>query len=225
MTLNNLGWAAGMLGDFVSARTYNERALLIAREVGNLYQETYTRINLSAVTGIDGDAQASLEYAQSAQELAIKAGELSGEAWALMYKGYALLTLGDWAGAKESFQQSVFIRNALGQPGLAMEPLAGLIEVALRVNDLTTALAIAEKILGHFESGGTLEGTEEPLRIYLACVTALKQSNDPRAEAVLQAAAQFLKEQLSKIHSSDIRHSYVENVPWRRAIAEAAGLR
>ncbi|HET9909620.1 MAG TPA: AAA family ATPase, partial [Anaerolineales bacterium] len=103
MTLNNLGWAAGMLGDFISARGHNERALLIAREVGNRYQETYTRINLSAVTGIDGDAQASLDYAHTAQELAIAAGELSGEAWALLYKGHALLMLGDSERARENF--------------------------------------------------------------------------------------------------------------------------
>lgn len=225
MTLNNLGWAAGMLGDFVSARTYNERALLIAREVGNRYQETYTRINLSAVTGIDGDAQASLEYAQTAQDLAIKAGELSGEAWALMYKGYALLMLGDTERAKENFRQSVFIRNALGQPGLAMEPLAGLIDAALNTNDLTTAMAVAENILAHFESGGTLEGTEEPLRIYLACYLALKRNQDLRADVVLKAASEFLTGQLTKIQNTEIRRSYIANVPWRRALAEEAGLR
>ena len=224
MTLNNLGWAAGMLGDFVSARAYNERALLIAREVGNRYQETYTRINLSAVTALDGDPQASLNYAQSAQELAIKAGERSGEAWALMYMGHALLMRGDPERAKESFSQSVAIRNELDQPSLAMEPLAGLIDVALAEDDFSSALIVAEKILAHFEGGGTLDGTEEPLRIYFSCFMALKENKDARADRMLQSASEFLKEHLAKIQNSDIRHSYMTNVPWRRAIAEEAGL-
>ena len=224
MTLNNLGWAAGMLGDFVSARAYNERALLIAREVGNRYQETYTRINLSAVTAIEGDAQASLDYAETAQELAIKAGERSGEAWALMYKGHALLMLGDPELAMENFSNSVAIRNELNQPSLAMEPLAGLIDVALAADDFSSALIVAEKILAHFEGGGTLEGTEEPLRIYLSCFMALKKNKDPRADRMLQSASEFLKEHLAKIQNSAIRRSYMTNVPWRRAIAEEAGL-
>jgi tetratricopeptide (TPR) repeat protein len=224
MTLNNLGWAAGMLGDFVSARAYNERALLIAREVGNRYQETYTRINLSAVTALDGDPQASREHAQSAQELAIQAGERSGEAWALMYMGHALLMLGDPERAKENFSQSVAIRIELDQPSLAMEPLAGLIDVALAADDFSSALIVAEKIVAHFEGGGTLEGTEEPLRIYFSCFMALKKNKDPRAETMLQSASEFLAEHLAKIQNNDIRRSYMTNVPWRRAIAEEAGL-
>ena len=224
MTLNNLGWAAGMLGDFVSARAYNERALLIAREVGNRYQETYTRINLSAVTALDGDPKASLEYAQGALDLAIQAGERSGEAWARMYMGHAQLMLGDPESAKENFSWSVAIRNELDQPSLAIEPLAGLIDVALAADDFGSAFRVAEKILAHFEAGGTLEGTEEPLRIHFSCFMALKKNKDPRADAILKSASEFLAEHLAKIQNSDIRRNYLTNVPWRRAIAEEAGL-
>ncbi|HET9905729.1 MAG TPA: hypothetical protein VFQ23_03790, partial [Anaerolineales bacterium] len=69
------------------------------------------------------------------------------------------------------------------------------------------------------------EGTEEPLRIYLSCYLALKQNNDPRSAAVLRSASEFLQDQLAKIQNSEIRHNYVANVPWRRAIADEADLR
>ncbi len=44
VTLTNLGWVAGMLGDLETAYSYYSRALPMAREVGNLYVETYLLI-------------------------------------------------------------------------------------------------------------------------------------------------------------------------------------
>ena len=170
---------------------------------------------------MDGDARASLEYAQKAYELAVRAGERSGEAWSLMYKGYALSMLDDLEPARASFLQSIAIRNDLDQPSLAMEPMAGLIHVLLQKKDFVSALEYTEKILAYFENGGTLAGAEEPLRIYLACFLALKRHKDSRSEDLLLAAAEFLAAQLAKINDDEARRRYVENVPWRRAIAEA----
>ena len=173
------------------------------------------------MTGIDGDAQTSLEYAQTAHDMAVRTRERSGEAWSLMYRGYALLMLGDLEQARASFLRSVAIRNELDQPSLVMEPLAGMIHVALQENDLVSALENTENILFYFKRGGTLEGAEEPLRIYHACFLTLKQHKDPRSGDLLRDAAEFLTAQLAKIHDIEARRRYVENVPWRRDIEQA----
>jgi hypothetical protein len=73
----------------------------------------------------------------------------------------------------------------------------------------------------YLENGGTFEGVEEPLRIYLACYQALEKIRDPRSETVLQDAAKLLETQVSKLHDAKTRAMFIQNVPCRRAIQEA----
>jgi hypothetical protein len=138
-----------------------------------------------------------------------------------MYEGYALLALGRLDEAREAFQQSVAIREELAQPGLMMEPIAGLVHLALKEEDRESALRHAERILAHLTDGGTLDGVEEPLRVYHACHQALEQNGDPRTGALLRQAAQFLDAQTAVIQDEEMRRMYVENVPWRLAIWKA----
>jgi predicted ATPase/class 3 adenylate cyclase len=217
----NLGWCAGMQGDFKAARTYFEQSLSIAREVGNSYQETYTLINLSAATGTQREALAALQYASQAYAMSRKIKDLSGQAWASLYLGHAYLLTNEFEKAEQAYHESILVRKELEQPGLAMEPMAGLIQVALNTNDLKSALQYTEDILAHLAGGGTLEGTEEPLRIYLACYTAFERSNDPRSRDVLQTAVHLLNAQVSKFPDESARRMYVENVPWRLSIQNA----
>jgi len=221
VALGNLGWVAGMQGDLQGARSYLEQALLVSREVGNHYLEAYSLINLSSTTGMANEAQASLAYAQKALAVSQEIGDQSGEAWSLMYMGYAYLLLNNVQLAEESFIQSITIRDQLGQPGLKTEPLAGLIQTALLKDNRIAAISETEKIISFLEDGGTLEGTEEPLRIYYACYLALEKTQDPRSHIVLHRAVQLLEAHMAKLRDEGSRQMYVKNVPWRRAIQEA----
>lgn len=221
IALGNLGWAAGMQGDFSSARSYHEQALSLARELGDMYHETFTLINLSAVAVNQGDGQVAISYANHGNELSRKIGERSGEAWSLLYLGYANLLENKFAMAKGFFQESVGIREELGQQSLAFEPAAGLIQVALATDDLATARSETEKILQHIENNGTFEGTEEPLRIYLACYWALEKLRDPRSLEILRDAVKLLETQVSKLPDAEACRMFIQNVPCRRDIQNA----
>ena len=222
LTLTNLGFAAGMKGNFPAAYLCYEDALQVAREIGNLNQETYTLINMSAVAGLRKEAAQALRFAQEADELSKKIHDRSAEAWSQLYKGYALLLMEECAEARKSFQESIAIRMELGQVHLAMEPRAGLVEAALCTDDLPAASLEAEKILSFLADGGSLDGTEEPLRIYHNCYQYLKQQKDPRAQQVLGAAAQLLEMQVSKFADDTARKAFVENFPWRQALRKEA---
>jgi tetratricopeptide (TPR) repeat protein len=210
-----------MQGDFDSARSFHEQALSLARELGDMYHETYTLINLSAVAINQSEIQAAVTYAQQANEMSHKIGERSGKAWALLYLGYAYLLAKNYENARDFFQESVAIRDGLGQKSLALEPAAGLIQVALEMNDLSTASSETEKILLHLENGGSFEGTEEPLRIYLACYQSLEMLQDPRSITVLQDAVKLLETQVSKLQDAESCRMFIQNVPCRRAIQDA----
>jgi predicted ATPase len=220
--LGNLGFDAGMQGDFVAAYQYHEQSLSVARETGNRYHETYTLINLSAITVIQNNASLGLRYAKEAAEIAKKVGERSGEAWALFYMGHAYALLNEFQNARQAYQRSVDIRNELDQPALSMEPLAGLVDIALRIDDLDTASREAEKIFAYLDRGGTLDGTDEPLRIFYTCYLFLKRQQDPRLIQVLQTANQLLETRSSRIQDEQARKMYIENVPWRHALKQAA---
>jgi predicted ATPase len=220
-TLGNLGWVSGLMGDFLTARSYLERSLTVSREIGNPYVETNALINLSAAAGAMNDAQASLLFAKKALEVSHKTSDRSSEAWSLLYAGYAHLLLQDFQRAEESFKHSMAIRDELGQPSLKTEPVAGLIQNLLLKDDHVAAIIETENVLSYLENGGTLDGTEEPLRVYYACYLALEKAHDPRSVKVLRSAAMLLDAQVSKLQDEGTRKAFVENVPWRLAIQQA----
>jgi tetratricopeptide (TPR) repeat protein len=216
--LNSMGFAASMEGDFIAARSYYEQALKIAREIVSPYVEVYALMNLSALAGITWDSDLALSQAQQAAELARKLSQRSAEAWAMLYMGHAYL-LGDQCDlARNAYQKSIDIRIELNQPSLSMEPIAGLVEAFLQKGDLDSANKEAQRILNFLESGSTLNGTEEPLRVYYACYQLLEKQQDPRAPRILQAARELLETQASKFSDETARQRYIENIPWRRAI-------
>jgi len=218
VALGNLGLVAALQGDFVTARSYHEQSLVLTRETGNRSQEIMTLTNLSAVAAIQNEADAALEYAQSAAQLAQRILERSGEAWAMLYMGHAHLLRNDLQLAKSAYQRSLEIRNELGQPSLSMEPIAGLVEMYLQVDDFKSAWREAEKIMAFLESGSTLDGAEEPLRVYYACYRALEKTKDPRSKQVLQTAISLVETQVLKFNDDVARDRYIQNIPWRRAI-------
>jgi tetratricopeptide (TPR) repeat protein len=222
VSLANLGFMAGLQGNLSSAFLHHEHALLVAREIGNAYQEAYTLINLSSISGLQNDGGKALQYAKEANSLVRKIHDRSGEAWSWLYMGHAYLLTADYAEAHKAYQKSIALRNEMNQPALAMEPMSGLLEVALQANDMQTAALEAGKILAHLESGGSLEGTDEPLRVYYACYQYLELQKDPRAQRVLQKARHMLETQVSKFNDEQARKAFVENFPWRRAIFTAS---
>jgi tetratricopeptide (TPR) repeat protein len=219
--LGNMGWVYGMLGDFAAARMQHERALIIAREVGSIYQETYTLMNLSKVAEVQGEAQEAIKYALAAMELSRTTGDKTAEAWVYLYLGYAYSLHGQFDEAKTAFGQGWSFRKELGQPSLAMEPIAGLIQVALQLNDLLAARNLTEELMRYLLQEGVPDATEEPLRVYLVCFEALEKLGDPRSIQILNIAMELLESQISKINDEQTRRRYIENVPWRQAIERA----
>ena len=217
----NLGWVAGMLGDFDDARSYYAQSLSIARESGNRLTEAYTLLNFASVVGIQGDLESALQSTLQALKMFKESGERNGEAWALFYHGQVALAQKDFEKAIELFNESVLLRTQLGLPILVFEAQAGLVQVALENGDLAFASENAEMIVSHLMSGGTLEGAEEPLRIYLSCYQTLAKTQDPRTNTILKMAAAQLESQIARIQDENARRRYVENVPWRRAIWDA----
>jgi predicted ATPase/class 3 adenylate cyclase len=218
MVLGNLGWVSGSLGDYASARMYSAQNLKIAREVGDRYIETFELINLSSYSGRLGDLEAALNYAQQGLGLASQAGDRSAQAWALTYLGNARLGSGNYKAAMQAYQGALEIRQALNQPNLACEPLAGLAQAALQSGDIITAAEYTETILSYLQKGGTLDGTDEPLRVYLSCYQVLQAANKPQADEILKTAYALLQKKAEGIPDPAQRRTFLEGIPYHREI-------
>ena len=219
--LGNLGWVAGSQGDFATARTYAEQMIKIGREVGSRLSELFGLLNLSLYSGALGEIQTSLDCAERALELARETHDRNGEAWALTYRGHALLALEHTSEAGAAYEGALDIRRELDQSALATEPGAGLARVALLQGDLSAAQAQVELILNHLEAGGSLDGTDQPFRVYLTCYLVLEAAQDERAASILETAHDMLLARANNIRDEAARLAFLRDIPYHREILSA----
>jgi len=201
---------------------YYEQALLISRKVGNRMEEMYTYINLSTTEIAQGRADEAFVWIEKAFEFSNALGERTAAGWAYFCSGHAHLLKNNYEAAMQSFLKSIEIRTQINAPILAMEARSGLCEVFLRSGDLISAQRDAEQLMRYIEENRTLEGMEEPLRVFLSVINVFDKTKDPRIPVVLQYATQLLEAQVSKLRSEESRRMFVENVPWRRTIHQLA---
>jgi class 3 adenylate cyclase/tetratricopeptide (TPR) repeat protein len=217
IVLGNLGWLAGVLGAYERAVDYGLRFLRIAREVGDINGEAYGLINLSSFALARQDFAGARAYADHARELTGKTGDRPGEAWAWTYLGHSALEAGEVSAAAEAYQQALALRSVLQQAVLAVEPLGGLALAALRAGRPHEAIEYAEHVLPHL-AAGNLDGTEEPLRVFLNVYHVLHALGDARGQDVLMGGAAFLRKRAAAIQDEQARQMFLSQVPAHREL-------
>ncbi len=215
-----IGNIARHQGDHAAARAHYEQSLRLAREIGAKYEEGEALASLGLLCHQTGDHQAASGFCRQALEAVAELGEQRVHAYALTTLGHALAALGDLAAATDAHQQALASRRAAGEKTRALENLVGLAEISLAEGGLAEAQVHVEEILAHLATG-SVDGAEEPLRIYLACYRALQASGDPRTANILATAQRMLAERAALITDPVLRQSYLENVPVHRELARA----
>jgi tetratricopeptide (TPR) repeat protein len=210
--LANLGTVLREQGAFDQAAIYYEPALRLFREMRDWRRAFVTLQNVSLLHHQTDQQTLALDYSQQALALARELDTRAGESQPLCCLAHALLALNRFDEAAAAYAQSLKLHREVGNHHLAMEPLAGLVRVALARHDLPQALAFTEDILAHLAQG-TLNGAVEPLRIQLSAYRALTAVQDPRAKGVLEAAYASLMLRAEKITDPVRRQSFLQNIP------------
>jgi predicted ATPase/class 3 adenylate cyclase len=216
LVLGNLGYIAGIQGDYSTAREYNGQALRSARQVGNRIQEGYALINSSSVLRSLKEYPSALEHAKLGLSIALEIGDRNGEAWSFTILGNTHFEIGDLEAAAAAFERAVELRQSMEQLNLACEPLAGQARVALAKGDIAGAIKNINPILKYLDQGGTLNGTEEPIQVYLTCFQVLHQVNDPQAKLILEDGYAQLQTRGDGIKNKAMRNIFFENIPHNR---------
>jgi predicted ATPase len=217
LTLMNVARVLAKQGEYGRSMPHYQRCLDLFRQIENRQEEAEALAFLSLLCHQLGEDEAALKHGQRALDIAQQLGDRNAQAYPLTYVGHALVGLDRLAEAADAYRQAVDLRREFGQPHMAMEPLAGLARVSLAQNDLALAQTRVGEILGFLE-GNSLDGTEEPFRVYLTCYRVLQASQDPRTQVLLADAHNLLQGQAAKIGDEALRRSFLGNVTANREI-------
>jgi tetratricopeptide (TPR) repeat protein len=139
------------------------------------------------------------------------------EGYALTNLGHIQNALGNLYEAEAVYRAALALREQLGETVLALEIKAGLARLAFEGNDLALAQEWIAPILAHLETE-SLDGAEEPLRIYLTCQKILSTAGDCHAAALAAQMQAELQRQADLISDPDLRESFLTQVPYHREI-------
>jgi Tfp pilus assembly protein PilF len=218
--LGELGNIARAQGDYGHARDYLTQALHLHSSIGDRERTGWALAYLGLLCHATGEDAAALDYSRQALRIAQELGARRLQARAHTQLGHNQWRAGRLDEAATAYWQALTIQRGLGAHNLAMEPLAGLAKVALDCTDFDQARAYIDEILAYLALI-TLDGAEEPLRVYLTCYQVLYALHDPRAETLLAKAHRVLHEQADRIDDPALRRSFLEDVSIHRALESA----
>jgi tetratricopeptide (TPR) repeat protein len=159
----------------------------------------------------------ALQSAKKAYEEALRINDLENQAFASLNIGNAQAALGQSQEAKTAYQQSMVLREKMGQAFRRPEIQAGLLRIALFTNDRAEIEALSNEIYEYLLAHSP-DGSYEPLRIYETCYDGLCQMEDPRAAQILEHAYGYLQSRADQISDPALRKSYLQNVSTNRRI-------
>ena len=92
---------------------------------------------------------------------------------------------------------------------LRVETDSALALVALKAGNHEEANDCLERVMRCFDSGGTLDGTEDPVRIRWSCFEVLRALDDPRADAWLADSWALIEERSAQLKEPGKRAAYL----------------
>jgi predicted ATPase len=218
--LGLLGWIAFSQGDDERAMRRYDQALQLYRSLGARGQEGWMLASLGFLAHRREAHTRALDYGQQAYAVAQLCGQCSVEADAWMVQGHALAALHRLDEANTAYREALTIWEQVKKRHRTQEALAGLAQVHLAQGNHQQARHTVEQILGSLEHG-SLDGANEPFRVYLTCYQVLRASGDTRAAPVLQSAFDLLTTRAEAIPDPHKRQRFLERVPVHRALLAA----
>ena len=218
--INNLGEIEQLLGHYDAALELFQAGRRLCAEIGQRVTDSYLLCNMALSAFRRGDAAGSVGWATQAMQLADELKDRDLQAIMGCVRAHAQVALSQWDEAAACYQASLALFRELGRVTMPPEPIAGLARIALARGDVEGAMATIAEVVAHVDAGGSVDGTEDPLWIYLTCHEVLAAQGSPRAGEFLTLAHRLLDERAALLGDEE-RASFLANVPTNRAIVAA----
>ncbi len=221
LALNLIGDSAYRLGDLPRARRYLEDSLALAECIGYPYCECIASLNLALVANGQGRFDDAAGAGRKAVSIAVQSGSADLEAVALLQLGLAQAGCGDLAAARATLDAAGDRYETNGSAHLRVETDSALALVALKAGDREEAAARVQRVMRYFDSNGTLDGTEDPVRIRWSCFEVLRALDDPRTEAWLADSWELINKRSQQIEAGEKRAAYTKSTVHHAALTRA----
>ncbi len=218
---NLIGDSYYRLGDLDRARQHLERSVTLAKNLGYVYVECIAALNLVLVANGQGRFDAAVTFGRAATDIAVRSGSSDLEAVALLQLGIALDGIGDRAQARQILLNAAERYVANGSAHLQVETDSALAHVALGAGDIDEAARRVDRVIDHLDGGGSLDGTEDPLRIRWHCFEVLAALDDTRADAWLADSVAVLDKRADQIREPFRREAYRTSTLHHAALSSA----
>jgi len=218
--INNLGETEQQLGNYDAALELFQLGRRLSAEIGQRVTEAYLLANMAISAFRRGDHAGSIDSATQAMQLAEELEDRDLQAIMHSAVGHAYAALGELQEAEKRYQASLVLFRELGRATMPPEPIAGLARVALARDDVSGAKAYVTEIVAHLDGGGLIDGTEDPIWIYMTCYHVLAATGVARAAEFLTSAHRLVFERAAEFTEEE-RASFLTNVPSNRAVVEA----
>jgi tetratricopeptide (TPR) repeat protein len=195
--LTDLGAIQGMADDYEGAISSLQRALDLARELGDSQSEANALIELGSIGWLTDDFQNATDNLVRARELTERIGDRTGLVHALSELGTVLRLTGDCPGAGAYLERALDLAGELGDRNQQAIALYGLGHVRQQVGEYPEAIAVLKRSLELFREVGSTLGQTGCLGVLGA---VLRRIGD------YEGAVDSLKEALELGHDLGDRH-------------------
>ena len=215
-----LGYECFNRGDFAGAESHYKQGLGIAEvlKVAQFWARILSKLGL--LFHYQGRSDEAIATLHQAIDMAQKLGDLRVEGQALSRLGHTLKGLTRFDEAASVYQQALANHRQMNQINRSMEPLAGLVQIAMQEGNRGDARTMLAEILARLATQ-PMERTEEGLRVYRTCYQFLQAEGDPQANHILQIMYDQLQARAATIDDPEQQRMFWEDMPGHREIAEA----
>jgi hypothetical protein len=168
-----------------------------------------------------GDDQQALADAERAWQIAEQVDIPNFRADSAVILGHARARMAQPELAAAAYQQAVAWYITIGNAAMAIEPRAGLAQLALAQGDSVGARILIDMMLPVLSERSRAR-VLTPFYAYLICYDVLEALHDSRAATVLRDAQRLLQKYAEQIPNTAQRRSFLENVAAHRDLLRAA---
>lgn len=221
--VSNIGYVELGLGNYELADSYFRLASDIFSRIGNRQRQAMVVVNRAlAALNLGFNAQAR-SHCEDALSLLEQRGSRWMRAAVLRVAGQAEMLLGDQVRSVALLSEASAEFNGLKLEALAIEARSLLACAQGRAGMTVESRGNALGVLLQLESGVSLQGAEEPMRVYLLCWELLGNDYGPRLKVLINGAVAQLFERALRISEKSRRESFLYVVPFHRRLLEIAG--
>ncbi|HSH01786.1 MAG TPA: adenylate/guanylate cyclase domain-containing protein [Anaerolineae bacterium] len=214
----NLGTNYEFVGEYIGAKELAESAIRQCELLGHDELKSIAYTNLTLILFLLGDDDALIPTAQTALQIQRARNDQRREAYTLTNLGRSYSRRQQWDKALDAYQTAYDIRKSLGEKALMIDDLAGLALIYDATNQPQKAFDAAQECLQWINENG-LRGIEYPSAVYISVFHIFMRNNlQTEAQQIITDAYNYINEQMNRIKSDELRHKYLNNVPFNRVI-------